>query len=164
MAGKLALVVILMHSIPILALPTYEVPITSKSLTSPHNKRYYFPETLPDEDELKAIKETVMREAGFVTSSNPYPESGPMHKMETELRKAHPNPDAAIDTAAPAKPARYTQDTELKHSQFRSRLEESETFGSDEYEYPIYWPPFGFFVVSAAIVCLVTILKGIRAK
>ncbi|KAJ5512249.1 hypothetical protein N7463_001801 [Penicillium fimorum] len=164
MARKLALVFILIHSIQIVALPTpSENPIASNSLAS-HNKRYYFPETLPDQDELEAIlKETAMREAGFVHSSTPSNmESGPVHKMETELEKSLPNPDAAIDTA-PANPDRYTQDTKLKQSYFQSSLKESlVTLESDDY--PIYWPPFGFFVVAAAIVCFFTLLKGIRAK
>ncbi|KAJ5836889.1 hypothetical protein N7447_002915 [Penicillium robsamsonii] len=162
MAGKLALVFILIHSIQILALPTPSTPIASKSLAS-YNKRYYFPETLPDQDELEAIlKETAMREAGFVHSSIPSnTESGPVHKMETELQKSLPNPDAAIGTA-PAIPD-STQDTKPKQSQFQPGLKQSlVTLESDDY--PIYWPPFGFFVVSAAIVCFFTILRGIRAK
>ncbi|KAJ5360718.1 hypothetical protein N7517_009909 [Penicillium concentricum] len=165
MAGKLALVLILMHSIQILALPTpSESSIASKSLAS-HNKRYYFPETLPDRDELGAmLKETAIREAGFVHSSTPSKsKSGPVHNSETELQKSLPNPDVAIGT--PAKPDRYAQDTKLKlslsHSE--SRLEES-AVTLESNDYPIYWPPFGFFVVSAAIVCFFTILRGIRTK
>ncbi|KAJ6185535.1 hypothetical protein N7519_006836 [Penicillium mononematosum] len=175
MARKLALLLILMQSTQILALPTpSENPIASKSLASsnPHSKRYYFPETIPDQDEVAAmLKETAMREAGFVPSSigspsKPEPESKE-HNTETELRISLPDPHAAIGTDAPAipQPDSYThQDTELSQSQSQSRLEESVVvmLGSDIY--PIYWPPFGFFVVSAAIVCFFTVLRGMRAK
>ncbi|KAJ5442819.1 hypothetical protein N7445_004570 [Penicillium cf. griseofulvum] len=165
MAGRLALV-ILVHSIQILALPTpNENPIASKSLASTNtHKRYYFPETLPDQDELEAMLKETMREAGFMPSSNPLnPESEPVHKMDTELQHAHPNPDTPIGTATLATPD-YTQDTKLRQSQSQSLLKESvmAVLGSDDYS--IYWPPFGFFVVSAAIVCFFTILRGIRAK
>lgn len=172
MARKLALLFILMHSIQILALPTpYENSIAFKSLASAntHNRRYYFPETLPDQDELAAmLKETAMREAGFVPSSNPSPEpESKQHKMETELQKSLPDPHSAIGTDAPAQPLRYTyQNTKLRQSQSQaqSRLKDSvvAALGSDIH--PIYWPSFGFFVVSAAIVCFFTVLRGIRAK
>ncbi|KAJ5958253.1 uncharacterized protein N7479_005403 [Penicillium vulpinum] len=180
MAGKLALVFILMHLIHALTLPTpYENTIASNSLASANtlNKRYYFPETLPDQDELEAmLKETAMREAGFVPSSNPpsklQPES--KHKImetetETELQLSLPNPDPAIGTDAAVKQDRYAhQNTKPKKSKSKSHshshLKDSivDAFESDDY--PIYWPPFGFFVISAAIVCFFTILRGIRAK
>ncbi|OQE24838.1 hypothetical protein PENFLA_c009G07281 [Penicillium flavigenum] len=175
MARKLALLMILIHSTQTLALPTPpETPIASKSLASAntHSKRYYFPETIPDQDEVAAmLKETAMREAGFVPSSigspsKPVPESKE-HKTETELRISLPDPHAAIGTDAPANPQpdSYTrQDTELSQSQSQSRLKESVVVALGSDIYPIYWPPFGFFVVSAAIVCFFTVLRGIRAK
>jgi hypothetical protein len=173
MARNLALLLILIHSIQILALPIAETPIASKSLASAntHSKRYYFPETVPDQDELAAIlKETAMREAGFVPSSigppsKPEPES--KHKTETELRISLPDPHAAIGTDAPANPQpdSYShQDTELSQSQSQSRLKESVVVALESDICPIYWPPFGFFVISAAIVCFFTVVRGIRAK
>ncbi|CAG8900196.1 unnamed protein product [Penicillium egyptiacum] len=173
MARKLALLFMLMHSVQILALPTpYENPSSSKSLAlaNTHTKRYYFPETIPDQDEVAAMKETAMREAGFVPSSNrspskPEPESKE-HKMETELRNSLPDPHATIGTDASAnpQPESYThQDTKLRKSQSQSQLKESVALALES-DVPIYWPPFGFFVVSAAIVCFFTVLRGIRAK
>ncbi|CAI7565938.1 unnamed protein product [Penicillium palitans] len=182
MARKLALLFVLMHSLQILALPTpYENSIAFKSLTSTntYNNRYYFPETLPDQDELTAmLKETAMREAGFVPSSNGSPSNPKPKSMdqkmetETELRKS---PDTDMETAigtdasGQSQPDWHTtQNTKLRQSQAqsqsRSRLKESivAAFASDNY--PINWPPFGFFVVSAAIVCFFTVLRGIRAK
>ncbi|KUM60316.1 hypothetical protein ACN42_g6800 [Penicillium freii] len=179
MARKLALLFILMHSLQTLALPTpYEDSIAFKSLasTNTYNNRYYFPETLPDQDELAAmLKETAMREAGFVPSSNrspsnPNPKSNLKMETGTELRKS-PDTDThthtAIGTDASAQPQpdwHTTQNTKLRQSQSQSSLKESvvAVFASDDY--PIYWPPFGFFVVSAAIVCFFTVLRGIRAK
>lgn len=184
MARKLALLFVLMHSLQILALPTpYENSIAFKSLasTNTYNNRYYFPETLPDQDELAAmLKETAMREAGFVPSSNGSP-SNPKPKSkdqkmgtETELRKS---PDTDMETAIGTDASgqsqpdwHITQNTKLRQfqsqsqSQSQSRLKESivAAFASDNY--PIYWPPFGFFVVSAAIMCFFTVLRGIRAK
>ncbi|KGO45465.1 hypothetical protein PEX1_094490 [Penicillium expansum] len=177
MARKLALLLVLMYSIQILALPTpYENSIAFKSLASTYtyNKRYYFPETLPDEDELAAmLKETAMREAGFMPSSNrspsnPKPKSN-HHKteVETELQKSLPDTDAAIGTDASAQPQPdwyIIQDTKLKQSQSLSRLKESVVAAIASDDCPIYWPSFGFFVVSAAIVCVFTVLRGIRAK
>ncbi|CAI7581644.1 unnamed protein product [Penicillium crustosum] len=169
MARKLALLFILMHSLQILALPTpYENSIAFKSLvsTNTYNNRYYFPETLPDQDELAAmLKETAMREAGFVPSSNgsppnPKPKSRD-HKMETETelrRSPVTDTDTAIGTDESGQPQpdwHTTQNTKLRQSQSQSQsrpcLKESivAAFASDNY--PIYWPPFGFFVVSAAI-------------
>lgn len=178
MARKVALLFILMHSLQILALPTpYENSIAFKSLTprNTYNNRYYFPETLPDQDELAAmLKETAMREAGFVPSSNgspsnPKPKSRD-HKMETEteLRKS---PDTDMDTAigtdasGQSQPDWHTtQNTKLRQFQSQSHLKESIVTALASDNYPIYWPPFGFFVVSAAIVCFFTVLRGIRAK
>ncbi|KXG49699.1 uncharacterized protein PGRI_056670 [Penicillium griseofulvum] len=159
MAGRLALVIL--YSVQILALPTpNENQIASKSLASTtHDKRYYFPETLPDQDELEAMLKETMREAGFIPSSKPVTESE--HKTNTELRYALPNTDAVIGTATPATPA-YTQDTKLSQSQSILKEPIMAILGSDGY--PTYWPPFGFFVISAAIVCFFTVLRGIRAK
>ncbi|CDM29547.1 hypothetical protein DTO013E5_5128 [Penicillium roqueforti] len=168
MARKLALLVILMHAIQILALPTpYENSIAFKSVLSgiTQNNRHYFPETIPDQDELIVmLKETAMREAGFVLSSNPDPQSKE-HKTETELHKSLPNPYAAIGTDATAKPQpnSYPKPRQSK-SKSESRVKESFVVALGSYNYPIYWPPFGFFVIAAAVVCFCTILRGIRAK
>ncbi|KAJ9490219.1 hypothetical protein VN97_g3046 [Penicillium thymicola] len=176
--GQLALLFILIHSLQILALPTpYENSITFKSpaSTNTYNNRYYFPETLPDQDEIAAmLKETAMREAGFVPSSNRSP-SNPKprskdHKMETntELRKSpDTDMDTAIGTVASALPQpdwHTTQNTKLRQSQSQSRLKESVVVAFASDDYPICCPLFGFFVVSAAVVCCFTVLKGIRAK
>ncbi|KAJ5803964.1 uncharacterized protein N7518_000267 [Penicillium psychrosexuale] len=168
MARKLALLVILMHAIQILALPTpYENSIAFKSVLSgiTQNNRHYFPETIPDQDELIVmLKETAMREAGFVLSSNPSPDpQSKEHKTETELHKSHPNPHAAIGTDATAKPQPNSY-PKPRQSKSESRVKESFVVALGSYNYPIYWPPFGFFVVAAAFVCFCTILRGIRAK
>ncbi|EKV10965.1 hypothetical protein Pdw03_7365 [Penicillium digitatum] len=177
MAHKLALLWILMQSIQILALPTYEISVASNSLpsTNVYNKRYDFLKTLPDEDELAAmLKETAMREAGFVFSSNP-PRSTPGdrskdHKMETktELQNLLPDPETAIGTDASTQPQPdrdISQDTKLNQSQSQLQSHRTESvmgaLASDDHR--IYWPPVGFFVVSAAIVCCFTVLRGIRA-
>lgn len=176
--AQLALLFILMHSLQILALPTpYENSIAFKSIasTNTYDNRYYFPETLPDQDEIAAmLKETAMREAGFVPSSNrspsnPNPKSK-NHKMKTntELRKSpDTDMDTAIGTVASALPQpdwHSTQNTKLRQSQSQLRLKESVvvTFASDDYQ--ICCPLFGFFVVSAAIVCCFTVWNWIRAK
>lgn len=115
-----------------------------------------------------------MREAGFFPPSNrppSKPEPEPKeHKTETELRISLPDPHAAIGTDAPANPQPDSyahQDTELSLSQSQSQSRAKEpvvvALGSDIY--PIYyWPPFGFFVFSAAMVCFFTVLREIRAK
>ncbi|KAJ5251464.1 hypothetical protein N7489_001874 [Penicillium chrysogenum] len=174
MARKLALLLLLIHSTQVLALPTPpETPVASKSLASANtrSKRYYFPETIPDQDEVAAmLKETAMREAGFVPSSigspsKSVPES--KDKTETELRISLPDPHAAIGTDAPANPLpdSYThQDTKLSQAQSQSGLKESVVVALGSDMYPIHWPPFVFFVISAAIVCFFTVLRGIRAK
>lgn len=95
-------------------------------------------------------------------------------ETETELRKS---PDTDMDTAigtdasGQSQPDWHTtQNTKLRQfqsqsqSQSRSRLKESIVTAFASNNYPIYWPPFGFFVVSAAIVCCFTVLRGIRAK
>lgn len=111
-----------------------------------------------------------MREAGFVPSSigspsKSVPES--KDKTETELRISLPDPHAAIGTDAPANPLpdSYThQDTKLSQAQSQSGLKESVVVALGSDMYPIHWPPFVFFVISAAIVCFFTVLRGIRAK
>ncbi|KGO74328.1 hypothetical protein PITC_008520 [Penicillium italicum] len=88
-------------------------------------------------------------------------------ETETELQKSLPDTDTAIGTDATAQPQpdRYTiQDTKLKQVQSQSRLKESVVAALASYDYQINWPPFTFFVVSAAIVCFFTVLRGIRAK
>ncbi|CAI7625705.1 unnamed protein product [Penicillium glandicola] len=163
MARKLALVFLLMQSIQILALPTYENPIASNSLAStntPHTKRYYFPETLPDQDELEAmLKETSMREAGFTPSSNPSkpnPETK-MHKMEPELQQSLPDPDTAIGTDASD---RY-HNTKLRQSGSKSKaqssLKDSVVAALESDDHTVYWPPLRFFVIAAAFVCFFTV-------
>lgn len=178
MARKLALLFILMYSLQILALPTpYENSIAFKSLasTNTYNNRYYFPETLPDQDEIAAmLKETAMREAGFIPSSNrspsnPKPKSKD-HRTETDMelrRSPDTDMDTAIGTDASAQPQpdlHTNRNTKLRQSQSQPRLKESVVTALASNDYPIYWPPFGFFVVSAAIVCFFTVLRGIRAK
>ncbi|KAJ5602625.1 hypothetical protein N7537_005581 [Penicillium hordei] len=177
MARKLALLFILMHSLQILALPApYQNSMAFKShaSTNTYNHRYYFPEILPDQDEIAAmLKETAMREAGFVPSSNRSP-SNPKpnskdHKMETDtgLRKSpETGMDPAIgrDATQPHPDWRTNQNTKLRQTLSQSRLKESVVAALASNDYPIYWRPFEFIVVSAAIVCFFTVLKGIRAK
>ena len=86
----------------------------------------------------------------------------------TKLRKS-PDTDThtaiGTDASAQSQPDWHTtQNTKLRQSQSQSRLMESVVAAFTSDDYPIYWPPFGFFVVSAAIVCFFTVLRGIRAK
>ncbi|KAJ5795132.1 hypothetical protein N7457_001731 [Penicillium paradoxum] len=172
MARKLALIFILIQSLQIAALPTpltnensiVSATVSHASTNQPpqlHQKRFFFPETLPDQDELEAIlRETAMREAGFIPSSKP--ESEPTSNQESEpasQQKSLPNPDAKIGTAASAQPVKYKL---CNQAQTFSNL--AEAFRITSEEYAILWPPFGVLVIGAAIVCFGTIRRGIRAK
>ncbi|KAJ5462821.1 hypothetical protein N7475_007765 [Penicillium sp. IBT 31633x] len=187
MARKLALVLIAIQLQIAIALPyplannQIETSIVSPEASqaphaSPnqrpqlHDKRspYFFPEEVPDQYELEAmLKETALREAGFVPSSKPGSKSITKdHKLLSKLQKSFPHSDAKIDTtAASVRLDMYTPPDVRpeKHSQSLSRGAEAlMAYESDEYH--IFWPPVGFFFIGAAFVCFCTILRGLRSK
>lgn len=146
-ALQMALLIIL-HLQITTALPIIQnTAIASNPSTPPelHDKRFFFPETLPDQDELEiALKDTAMREAGFIPSSKREPGLGSDPQNPAKLQKSLPDADAKIGTGASAqKPCNWPTYIEAVTS-----------------ESPI-WPPFWFFVVGAAIVCCSTVLRGI---
>ncbi|KAJ5851545.1 uncharacterized protein N7529_010930 [Penicillium soppii] len=124
-----------------------------------HEKRYYYLETVPDEDELEVLlKEKTMREAGFVSTS---PESStPQSTHFSQKQKLHnspPDPEAPI--TSPMHPSAGV------HLDSGSREQPHRLVITYRWEHAtILWPPFGFFVVGSAVVCFVTILRSVRAK
>ena len=98
-----------------------------------HDKRYYYPETLPDEDELESLhkaKEQAMREAGL---------SSPKSEMKTQMQMQMHNSDVDAPITVPVHPV------------------------LDSRSLPIYHcPPWEFFFVASGVVCAFTIIRGIR--
>jgi len=171
MLRKLALLLFAIHSAAI-AIPkvpnsdssqiAIPAPEKAASFASPanqiHDKRYYYPETLPDEDELEVLlREKSMREAGFVSTSSV--SSVPKNTQLSRKQKLHKSlPDSDAPIPVPAHPSSAYLD-------FESR--EMGHFAVITYRWghaPVLWPPFGFFVVCSVVVCFFTILRGIRAK
>jgi hypothetical protein len=138
-----------------------------------HDKRSFFPETLPDKAELEDMLRETMRQAGFAPSSQPELRSTSEHQdsqFSLQKQKCLLNPDTGIDSAgASARADMHTHwDTKLSDqvqiqslSQFRF-TETIRLYASEKH--CVSWPPMGYFVVVAAIVCLCTVLRGIRAK
>jgi hypothetical protein len=170
MLRKLALLLFAIHSVAIAipkisspdsvqtAIPT---PEKAASFASPAHqlltKRYYYPETLPDEDELEVLlREKSMREAGFVsTSSASFAPEKPQLSQKQKLHKPLPDSDAPIPV--PTHPNNAYLDSESgegQSSKIKYRWE----------HVPVLWPPFGFFVVASVVVCFFTILRGVRSK
>jgi hypothetical protein len=104
---------------------------------------YYFPETVPDEDEI-ADRLTAMREAGLVASERGQPP------------KSFDSPDAAIDTPR----ARMIPVRDLMSD--LDRLEATESVWE---MLPSLLPPFRFFVIASSIIAVLTVIRGcLRAR
>ncbi|KAJ5775298.1 uncharacterized protein N7511_000309 [Penicillium nucicola] len=157
-------------SIPsIKASPTNQAALWDSSVRDPPiDKRspYYFPETVQDDQDLEneiALRETAMREAGFVLSSS---------RLLPEVQKSSRRPvsglNAGIDAASGdrASPASYRfKDSDSKLAAQGGLIEEltKAAYEASEDE-RVLFPPFGFLVIAAAVVCLITILRGTRSK
>jgi hypothetical protein len=142
---------------------TTSTPTAPKAPSSYHeikyDKRYYYPETLPDEEEIDALlREKSMREAGFVTSS---PSSSPqnqnaLHFSQKQLQQSLPHPGAPGSAHPSTNPSAHLRPDPrgTRYAVITYRWENSMT----------YWPPLLFFILMSAVVCLHTIVRGIRAK
>ncbi|KAJ5573697.1 uncharacterized protein N7459_008124 [Penicillium hispanicum] len=114
---------------------------------------YYFPETVPDEQEL-AGRLSALREAGFVPSS-----SLRQTQDQTQDPKSIGTSDAEIDTAR----------AQLLLLPDRDGIAQSGNHGEPSWE-PEWastslFPPLHFLIVVAAVLCVVTIVRGVwRAK
>jgi hypothetical protein len=137
------------------------VPDKAASSPSPAtqilNSRYYYPETLPDEDELEVLlRERILREAGFV--STPSASFAPENTQLSQQQKLHKSlPELEAPISVPEHPDNAYSDSE------------SDEGCSSVITYrwahePALWPPVGFFVVGSVVVCVVTIVRGVRAK
>lgn len=137
------------------------VPEKTASSPSPAtqilNRRYYYPETLPDEDELEVLlREKILREAGFV--STPSVSFTPENTQSPQQQKLHTSlSDLEAPIPVPEHPDNAYSDSE------------SDEGCSSVITYrwahePALWPPVGFFVVGSVVVCVVTIVRGVRAK
>lgn len=105
---------------------------------------YYFPETVPDADEILE-RLTALREAGFVAHSEaqtPRPKSKPID-----------GPDAAIDTPGARNPP-----IRVWMSESRASMDYAEVWETT----PTLLPPVALFGFAAAVVCVATILKKVR--
>ncbi|KAJ5146343.1 uncharacterized protein N7515_000907 [Penicillium bovifimosum] len=117
MARKLGLIFMLLQLQTLtLALPTpLSSSETGSSVASPpashawtsqfpqlHDKRYFFPETLPDKAELEEMLRETMRQAGFAASSEPGPRSI-LPDLDSQLnlqkQKSQQDPGTEIDSA-----------------------------------------------------------------
>lgn len=113
------------------------------------NKRtaYYFPETVPDEDEI-ADRTTAMREAGLIASEHSQPPKSKSIEIET--------PDAATDTPR----ARMIPVRDLM-----SELDRLEATGSVWEMLPSLLPPLRFFVIASSIIAVLTVIRScLRAR
>lgn len=118
-----------------------------------HDKRYYYPETQPDEDELEAfLKEKSMREAGFVSAP---PAQSTQFLLKQKVHNSLPDADADAPIAVPMHPSTLSSPTSSARAIITYRWE---NISGD------LWPPFSFFVVASALVCMFTIVRGIRSK
>ncbi|KAJ5906587.1 uncharacterized protein N7473_003503 [Penicillium subrubescens] len=109
------------------------------------NKRvpYYFPETVPDENEI-ADRSTTMREAGLIASEH----GQPPQSIES--------PDAGIDIPR----ARM-----IPVRDFMSELDRLEATESVWEMLPTLLPPFRFFVIASSIIAVLTVIRGcLRAR
>ncbi|KAF3396333.1 hypothetical protein F1880_007078 [Penicillium rolfsii] len=107
------------------------------------NKRipYYFPETVPDEDE---IADRTMREAGLIAGEHGQPP------------KSIESPDAGIDIPR----ARM-----IPVRDFLSELDHLEATESVWEMLPTLLPPFRFFVIASSIIAALTVIRGcLRAR
>lgn len=112
---------------------------------------YYFPETVPDEDEV-ADQITALREAGLIAS-----EHGQHPKSESEPKPIEiETPDAGIDAPrARTSPVRDWM-AEL------DRLEATESVWE---MMPSLLPPLRFFVIASSIIAVLTVIRGcLRAR
>ena len=161
MLHKLALLLFAIHSAAI-AIPTPEhTPSFSSPANQIHDKRFYYPETLPDEDELEVLLiEKSMRETGFVSTSSASssPQSVQLAPKQ-KLHKSRPDPD--VPNPVPMHPS----------SVYLEYLDsESHDMGhSDVIPYRSDYAsamclPFGIFVVCSVFVCFLTITRGVLAK
>lgn len=110
------------------------------------NKRipYYFPETVPDADEI-TDRSTAMQEAGLLASE--YGQNSP---------KSIESPDAGIDTPR----ARMIPERDLM-----SELDRLEATESVWEMLPSLLPPFRFFVIASSIIAVLTVIRGcLRAR
>lgn len=116
-----------------------------------HDKRYFYPETQPDEDELEAfLKEKSMREAGFVSAP---PAQSTQFSLKQKLHNSLPDADAPI--AVPMHPSTLSSPKSSARAIITYRWE---NMSGD------LWPPFSFFIVASALVCMFTIVRGMRSK
>jgi hypothetical protein len=128
----------------------------SATLNDNHNRlskrtAYYFPETVPDEDEV-ADRITALREAGLIAS-----EHGQHPKSESEPKSIEiETPDAGIDAPrARTSPVRDWM-AEL------DRLEATESVWE---MMPSLLPPLRFFVLASSIIAVLTVIRGcLRAR
>lgn len=116
---------------------------------------YYFPETVPDEQDL-AGRLAALREAGFIPSA-----SLRQTPDQIQSQKSIGTPDAGIDTPH----ARVLMLPD------RVAISESHSNGETWWESGTEWataslfPPLHFLVVMAAVACvvaIVTIVQGVR--
>ncbi|KAJ5575718.1 hypothetical protein N7535_002644 [Penicillium sp. DV-2018c] len=140
MARKLALIFIF-HLTLTLALP---IPLSSlqidSSVTSPpvshastiqtpqlHDKRYFFPETLPDKAELEDMLRETMRQAGFAPSSQKEPASTSRDQnsqSNIQEQKSHLDPHTEMNSAGASAQPNMQRDTKSSDRlQFQSQLQ-----------------------------------------
>lgn len=151
------------HELPQLPIspPMPNDALSTPSTTPPqHDKRYYYPETLPDEDELEAVlKEQSLREAGFVSAPAQSAQFSLKQKQkqtqtQTQSQKLHNSPDAEPPIPEPMHPSPQTSPKSAGRAIITYRWE----------KVPDLWPPFSFFFIASALVCMFTILRGVRSK
>jgi hypothetical protein len=104
---------------------------------------YYFPETVPDENEI-ADRMATMREAGLIASEHGQPP------------KSIESPDAGTDTPR----ARM-----IPVRDFMSEFDRLEATESVWEMLPTLLPPFRFFVMASSIIAVLTVIRGcLRAR
>lgn len=109
---------------------------------------YYFPETVPDADEIME-RLTALREAGFVAHSQ---DQMPRTKSKS---KSIDGPDAAIDT-----PRARNLPIRVWMSESRVSMARAEVWDTTS----TLLPPVAFFAFAAAVVCVATIFKNVRGR
>lgn len=109
---------------------------------------YYFPETVPDEEEI-AARLSALREAGYLPDTQ---------TLQGHDQKSIGTPDAAIDMdPSSARPSPTQEPPSALSERDTPRFSWADTI-------PGLFPAAWFFVFASVVVCIVTVIRGLNDK